>query len=122
MSDAAQRVAEFLRQWQFISGKYTEEIYEVYKDPDGEMANLTVSDLRTLLANQRTPAESEVLRTAQAEYLAGHRSDRAAARDPAVVYTAQDRAAYSQALYDHYTAVRALIRSRATAKDPDALL
>jgi hypothetical protein len=108
---AAARVQEFLRQWTFPPGKYAEEIYGVHKDPSGEMAYLTVSDLRALLANQRTPEETEVLRTAVAEYRAGHRSDRAAAKDPAVIYTEQDRRAYQQALYEHYQAVRALLHS-----------
>ena len=67
-----------------------------------------------------TPEELEVLRTATAEYRAGHRSDRAAAKDPAVIYTDSDRRAYQQALYEHYQAVRALLLSTQTpAKEQD---
>lgn len=67
-----------------------------------------------------SPEELEVLRTAVQEYRAGHRSDRAAARDQAVVYTAEDRAEYQRALISHYTAVRAYIRTtQAQPKDPE---
>lgn len=51
-----------------------------------------------------------VLRTAVREYTAGH------CTDSTRTATEQDRAAYQQALYEHYTAVRAYMR--ATAKEP----
>lgn len=56
-------------------------------------------------ANSRlTPEEAEVLRTARAEYLAGHRADNSRGY-PYV------RGEYRQALYEHYQAVRAYIRA-----------
>lgn len=58
-----------------------------------------------------SPEETRVLRSAVAEYRAGHRSDLAAAKDPATTYTSEDRAEYQRALQEHYTAVRALIRA-----------
>lgn len=110
---AEQRVREFLRQW--TTGKHAEEIYGVHKDPDAEMATLYVSDLLALL--HRSARESEVLRTAQAEYLAGHRSDAAVrAQDRAVVHTDQDRTEYQRALISHYTAIRALLRTLPAAQ------
>jgi len=127
VSAAAVRVQEFLRQW--TRGKYAEEIYGVHKDPDGEMANLTVPDLRVLLATSAmlqaevdglreelaalraeparatTPEERAVLRTAVAEYTAGHRADNSATHE----YL---RGEYTKALTEHYQAVRAYMRTR----------
>lgn len=43
------RVAEFLRQWQIPRNK-SDEIYGVRHDIDGDVANLTVTDLTAVLS------------------------------------------------------------------------
>lgn len=66
-----------------------------------------------------TPEQVRVLRSAVAEYQTGHKSDLAAAKDPATTYTSEDRAEYQRALQEHYTAVRAYIQAQAKENTDD---
>jgi hypothetical protein len=65
-----------------------------------------LSALRAAPPAAATPEEQAVLRTARAEYLAGHRADNAKSYPVT-------RGEYRQALYEHYQAVRAYIRAQA---------
>lgn len=51
-TEAAERVAEFLRQWALMRDK-VDRIYGVHADVNADMADLLASDLYELLANQR---------------------------------------------------------------------
>lgn len=50
---AAERVAEFLRQWKMSRGNalYSDTIYAVHKDPRADQAELTVADLEALIGD-----------------------------------------------------------------------